>query len=162
MRRRLEQGLIEHPALLQGGWLDVGGAEAWPESQLDAAVPSVYSELAATEGDKGEIDQCGDVARLAHCKSVFGVLGAAHERWPVVREAVAEDGENDGAEHGYERAAACYECDRASVVPPHRRKRQGPVSIVSELLISMLVIVLLMNDTYQGRCLRRVSPSTLL
>lgn len=66
----------------------------------------MHTELAATEGDEGDVDQRGHVARLAHRDAVLGVFGAAHQRWPVVLEAVSENGEDDRTERRYHRAAA--------------------------------------------------------
>ncbi len=76
--------------------------------ELNAAISSMHTELAAAEGNEGYVDQCGDVACCADCDSVFWVFGAAHKRWPVVLEAIAKDGENDSAECGdYRTAAGC-------------------------------------------------------
>lgn len=66
----------------------------------------MHAELAATECNEANVDQRCHVARLAHGDAVLRVLGAAHQRWPVVLEAVSENGEDDRTERRYHRAAA--------------------------------------------------------
>lgn len=64
------------------------------------------TKLTPAECNERNIDQCSDVACRADSVSVLGVLGASHERWPVVLEAVAEDGKNDSTKYRYNRTAA--------------------------------------------------------
>ena len=53
------------------------------------------AELATAKGNESQIDQGSDVACLANCKSVFWILSAAHQRWPVVREAISKERKDD-------------------------------------------------------------------
>ena len=130
-------------------------------SQLDAAVSLVYAELAAAKGDESNVDQRGDVARLAHRKSVFWVGGATHECRPVVLKAVTKDSEDHSAKRGYHRAAAgCY----YRSVRPSKQSRSGQsrragnedrVSIRHMHCLQWFCVC-----THQGRCqLRGASPT---
>ena len=73
------------------------------------------ADLACAEGDEGEIDDGGNVARVSDGDAIAWVLGASHESGPVVLESIAEDGECGSAKDGHDgTAAGCVVCSRAT------------------------------------------------